>query len=99
MRHYIVALGIYSTSIGGAFAQEPPETLKIPSTLSYSFERPVSDYDEKNLKNDILVFAFSAANAEIDKAEQEILAKTNFTHLELSLGSGPIKCLDAGLSS
>ena len=87
MRHCVVAFGIYTTAIGSAFAQEPLETFKIPSTLSYFFERAVSGYDEKNLKNDIQAFALSAANAEINKAEQAILATTDFTHLEFSLGT------------
>lgn len=87
MKLHLTVLGAYVALIGSAYAQEQSRTASLLSAINHIYERAVSGYDEVDLLNDVRAYAFSAANAEIDKAEQAILARTNFTYLELSLGT------------
>ena len=60
---------------------------KLPSIVKHIAQVFEDGNEEEAAQNEIADYSLNAANSALDSVEENVVANTPFTHLELSLGS------------
>lgn len=82
----MVALSI-SIAPAGLNAEESFLTQTLPTIVKNVGEGVEVGEGEKVLRQEVQNYSLGVANSAVDRFEQNVLANTNFTHFELTIGS------------